>query len=97
METLNAAIGQVSDDLPEISNEIRSASQSASAAFFELERMAGASAPAIATFATTALPLYTRLAQETRGLIANLDRLTQQIQRDPARFFLDPKAPEFRR
>ena len=63
----------------------------------ELRSLPSAASPAIREFTTTALPLYSRLAQESRALIANLDRLTDQIQRDPTRFFLDSETPEFRR
>lgn len=97
LNTLNSAVAAVSDDLPLISADLRSASQSASDAFAELRSIASSSAPSVREFASTALPLYTRLAQETRTLIANLDRLTQQIERDPTRFFLDRQTPEFRR
>ncbi|WP_299784222.1 MlaD family protein [uncultured Marivita sp.] len=97
LESLNGAIGQVSDEIPGMSADLRAASQSASATFAELRRLTDASSPSIQEFTTTALPLYSRLAQETRALIANLDRLTDQIQRDPARFFLDRETPEFRR
>lgn len=97
MEGLNAAVAEVSGDLPEISADLRAASQSASDAFAELRELASSSAPAVRDFTKTALPLYTRLAQETRTLIAHLDRLTTQIERDPARFFLDRETPEFRR
>lgn len=97
LASLNQAIGQVSADLPEITAELRAASQSAEVAFGSLQQVIGAAGPPITTFSTTGLPLYTRLAVEARGLISNLDRLTQQIQRDPARFFLDQQSPEFRR
>jgi len=97
IDSLDAAIAQVSGDLPKISEDLRSASQSASETLAELRGMARESAPAVRDFTTTALPLYTRLAQETRTLIANLDRLTRQIERDPTRFFLDRENPEFRR
>lgn len=97
LETLNSAISDVSEDLPLISEDLRSASKSASDAFAELRGLTSSSTPAVQEFTTTALPLYTRLAQETRTLIANLDRLTTQVSRDPARFFLDRETPEFRR
>ncbi|MDU8913374.1 MlaD family protein [Aestuariicoccus sp. MJ-SS9] len=97
LDSLNAAIGRVSEDLPEMSADLRAASASASETFAELRRVTAASAPAVQDFTSKALPLYTRLAQETRTLIANLDRLTNQIERDPARFFLDRGTPEFRR
>lgn len=97
LSSLNGAIGQVSDDIPDITARLRSASTSASEAFASLEQIMDNAGPSIADFSRTGLPLYTRLADETRGLIANLDRLTVQIQRDPARFFLNQQSPEFQR
>jgi phospholipid/cholesterol/gamma-HCH transport system substrate-binding protein len=97
LSSLNAAIGQVSDDLPGISEDLRAAGQSASATFAELRRLTEAASPPIRDFTSTALPLYSRLAQESRALIANLNRLTDQVQKDPTRFFLDRETPEFRR
>ncbi len=95
--SLNGAIGQVSDDIPEISGALRTASASAADAFRSLQTVINNAGPSVAEFTRTGLPLYTRLADETRGLINNLDRLTQQIQRDPARFFLNQQSPEFQR
>ena len=57
----------------------------------------GAGAPAVRDFTASALPQFGRLAVETRALIETLDTLVEQIRRDPGRFFLDPRAPEFRR
>ncbi|SNR49646.1 phospholipid/cholesterol/gamma-HCH transport system substrate-binding protein [Puniceibacterium sediminis] len=94
---LNGAINQVSADIPGISADLRAASRSAEQTFAEVLRVVNASGTPIAEFAANGLPLYSRLAQETRNLIANLDRLTTSIQRDPARFFLDKSTPEFRR
>ena len=97
VQGLNVAVGQVSTDLPEISANLRAAGQSASDTFAQVQALVASSSPAVQTFAATGLPLYTRLAQETRELIDNLDQLTQQISRSPARFFLDQNVPEFRR
>lgn len=97
IDGMNTAIRSVSADLPAISTDLRAASTAASDAFTQLRQMTDASAPAVREFATTALPLYTRLAQESRTLIRNLDQLTNQVQRDPARFFLDRETPEFKR
>ncbi len=97
LATLNGAIAQVSEDIPEITGDLRAASQSAEDAFATLRDVIASSGPAVTEFTRTGLPLYTRLADETRALIRNLDRLTQQIQRDPARFFLDRQSPEFQR
>ncbi len=97
LESLNIAIGKVSEDIPGITADLRAAGQSAESAFATLQRTINEAGPPVSEFTRTALPLYTRLADETRGLIGNLDRLTQQIQRDPARFFLNQQAPEFQR
>ncbi|MCL3881190.1 MlaD family protein [Marivita sp. GX14005] len=97
LDSLNGAIAQVSDDIPGITGDLREAGQAAAAAFSELRGVTRDSAPSVREFTTTALPLFTKLAQETRTLVSNLDRLTNQIQRDPARFFLDRETPEFRR
>ena len=94
---LDSAIAQVSEDIPGMSADLRAASQAASETFAELRSLTSAASPSIREFTTTALPLYSRLAQESRALIANFDRLTDQIQRDPTRFFLDQETPEFRR
>jgi len=97
MAALNGAIGQVSADIPGITADLRSASRSAEDAFSSLESAVAEARPQVIDFARTGLPLYTRLADETRALIRNLDRLTNQIQRDPTRFFLDRQSPEFQR
>lgn len=97
LNSLDGAIAQVSEDLPGMSDDLRAASRAASETFAELRRLTDAASPSIREFSTTALPLYSRLAQESRALVANLDRLTDQIQRDPTRFFLNRETPEFRR
>lgn len=97
LASLNGAIAQVSDDIPGITDDLRAASRSAETAFALLQRTISDAGPQVTAFTGTALPLYTRLADETRGLIRNLDRLTQDIQRDPTRFFLNQQAPEFQR
>lgn len=97
VQGLNQAVGQVSADIPDISANLRAAGQSAADTFAQVQELVASSAPGMQAFATTGLPLYTRLAQETRELIDNLDQLTQQISRSPTRFFLGQDVPEFRR
>ena len=94
---LDGAIAQVSDDIPAVTADLRAASASASTAFADIREMVAQSSGAVSSFATTGLPEYTRLARETRALITSLERLTRQIEREPARFFLDRQTPEFRR
>ncbi|MEH6774229.1 MAG: MlaD family protein [Cereibacter changlensis] len=49
------------------------------------------------SFATNGLPQFTTVANEARGLVSNLNSLTSQISRDPARFFLGNQTPDYRR
>jgi phospholipid/cholesterol/gamma-HCH transport system substrate-binding protein len=97
VEGLDAAVAAVSDDLPAASADVRAASAAAAQAFAELERLMATSGPPVQEFMTNALPTFTRLAQETRDLVSNLDQLTRQIERSPTRFLLDRDVPEFRR
>ena len=94
---LEGAVGKVAKEIPGVAEDLRAASRSAETAFAQIEGAVDQSAPAFGEFAGTALPQYGRLAVETRALIDNLDTLVEQIRRDPSRFFLDPRAPEFRR
>ena len=94
---LDGAIAQVADDIPAVSASLRASADQASAAFTELGAVIATSGPAVRNFATQALPQYTAVGRETRALIAGLERLLRQIERDPARFFLGRQTPEFRR
>ena len=97
MERLDGAIATVSADLPAITADLRRAAESANATFADLGRIVADAGAPIGSFATNGLPQYAQLARETRNLVANLENLLRQIQRDPARFFLNRQSPEFRR
>jgi len=97
MARLDTAIAQVSDDIPAVTADLRAAAATANTAFTDIAQIVGTAGGAVSSFASTGLPEYTRLAQETRTLITSLERLTRQIEREPARFFLDRQTPEFRR
>jgi phospholipid/cholesterol/gamma-HCH transport system substrate-binding protein len=94
---LETTIGLVAADIPSVTEDLRAASRSAEETFALIASTVDQSAPGFRSFATEALPQYGRLAAETRELIDNLDTLVDQISRDPGRFFLDPRAPEFKR
>ncbi|MBF9036430.1 MCE family protein [Rhodobacterales bacterium HKCCE2091] len=97
LDGLDAAVAQVSEDLPGISANLSEASRAAEDAFAGISAAVNASGPAIQTFAAEGLPQYTDLAREARNLARSLDALVSRIERDPARFFLNNNAPEFRR
>ncbi|WP_370047242.1 MULTISPECIES: MlaD family protein [Salipiger] len=94
---LETAVAEVAGEVPGVTEELRAASRSAQAAFAEIETAVGQSAPAVSAFATDALPQFGRLAVETRTLINNLDDLVERLGRDPGRFLLDQRAPEYGR
>lgn len=97
MQRLDEAIAQVTDDIPSITADLRGVAETANRAFDEIGQVVAESGASVREFAESGLPQYTRLARETRDLIANLERLARQIERDPARFFLNRQSPEFRR
>ena len=92
----NGAIDQVSADLPAISAEARTAVDSANRAAQRLETCRRSQRPPIESFAQTGLPQFSRLAADARALVATIEQLTQRISRDPARFLLGGRAPEYR-
>lgn len=94
---LDRAIASVSDAIPGVTADLTAASNAARETFERVSQVVAASDPPIRDFTTTALPQFTRLARETRDLINNLEHLTKQIQRDPARFFLGGDTPVYKR
>ena len=63
----------------------------------QVQSAIAASAPGIGDFAKTGLPELARLGAEARGLVTSLNSLVRRIDRDPARFLLDDRVPEYRR
>jgi len=97
MQRLDGTIATVAEDIPGVTADLRGAAETARRAFDEFAQVVAESGAPVQEFATAGLPQYTRLARETRDLIANLESLARQIERDPARFFLNRQTPEFRR
>lgn len=97
IDGLDAAIAGVSDAIPGVTADLQAASNAARETFERVSAVVAASDPPIRDFTTAALPQFTRLARETRDLISNLEQLTKQIQRDPARFFLGGDTPVYKR
>lgn len=97
MERLDGTIAQVSEDIPGVTADLRSAAESANRTFEELSEVVQQSGASVREFTGSGLPQYTQLARETRNLIANLEGIARQIERNPARFFLNRQTPEFRR
>lgn len=97
IDGLDSAIAGISDAIPGVTADLQAAANAARETFERVSRVVAASDPPIRDFTVTALPQFTRLARETRDLIKNLEQLTKQIQRDPARFFLGGDTPVYKR
>lgn len=94
---LNAAVSQVSGDLPGITSEVRRTLARTSNLADSLDGIVDDNAPQIEAFMQSGLPQFVRFVQEGNRLVASLQRLTEKIERDPARFLLGTQSPEYGR
>lgn len=94
---INVASERVAEDLPQITADLRALIARADGMVGDMQRAVAASAPGLSDFARTGLPELTRLGTEARGLVAALGALVRRIEREPARFLLDGRVPEYRR
>lgn len=94
---VNSTLDGVADDLPQITAQARQAADSAAAAFDSLRAMLDSSRAPVQAFATEALPQFSRLSVELRGLVDNVNQLVTALRRNPAQIITGPRTPEFRR
>lgn len=94
---LNTAIDRVVSDLPDITQRLRSAADSADQAFGSLRVMLDSANGPVQAFARDGLPQFTRMAQEMRNLVKNVDQFFITLRRNPAQVLSGPQTPEFRR
>lgn len=93
----NEAIDRVVADLPEITERLRNAADSAETAFASLRGMLDSARAPVQAFTREGLPQFTRMAADLRGLVGNLNELVSALRRNPSQIFSGPRAPEFRR
>ncbi|CTQ33067.1 MlaD family protein [Jannaschia rubra] len=94
---IETAAGQVSDDLPAITSDLRSLIARADDVVAQVQSSVAGAAPGLQNFTNNSLPELGRLANEARGLVQSLNQLVRRVERDPARFLLDERVPEYRR
>ena len=94
---ISAAVSDVARDVPAITADLRALIARADAVARDIQSAVGQSTPGISDFASRGLPELTRLAAEARSLLNTLGDLTRKIERDPARFLLDGRVPEYRK
>ena len=94
---VNQALASVSDDLPRITARLRDGADAAANAFASLQRVVDNSAAPIQQFTREALPQFSRLSQEIRDMVGNIDQLVTTLRRNPSQILSGPRTPEFRR
>jgi phospholipid/cholesterol/gamma-HCH transport system substrate-binding protein len=96
-DRISIAVEDVTRDVPAITVDIRALIARADTVMGQIQAAVTASAPGIGDFANTGLPELTRLGAEARNLVTNLNSLVRRVERDPARFLLDDRVPEYRK
>jgi phospholipid/cholesterol/gamma-HCH transport system substrate-binding protein len=91
------AVEDVTRDIPAITTDLGALIARADAVVAQIQNVVAASAPGFSGFATTGLSELTRLSGEARNLVTTLNSLVRRIERDPARFLLDDRVPEYRK
>jgi phospholipid/cholesterol/gamma-HCH transport system substrate-binding protein len=104
MTDLRAASGQISQaitdvaaDVPQITEDLRALISRSDAVARQIQAAVSNSTPGIDDFANRGLPEITRLAAEARTIVQTLGDVARRIERDPARFLLDGRVPDYRR
>lgn len=87
----------IARDVPAITADVRALLARSDATVAQLQRAVASGSPAAVEFARTGLPEIVRLVAQARTLVSTLEGLARRIERDPARFLLDERVPEYRR
>ena len=96
-DQITRAVTDVANDMPAITADLRALIARSDAVARQIQIAVGQSAPGIGDFASRGLPELTRLAAEARTLLNTLGTLSRKIERDPARFILDGRVPDYRK
>tara|TARA_R110002110_G_scaffold50871_2_gene150010 strand:- start:113 stop:1828 length:1716 start_codon:yes stop_codon:yes gene_type:complete len=96
-DEISRAVTDVTRDMPEITSDLRALIARSDAVARQIQSAVVNSTPGITAFSNTGLSELTRLATEARSLITAFSALVRRIDRDPARFLLDGRVPEYRR
>lgn len=97
LAAVNEALSSLPDDLPQISTSLREAADSAAAAFRSLRVVMDDARGPVGAFTRDTLPQVSRLSQDMRGLVENMNQLVSTLRRNPAQLLSGPRSPEFRR
>ncbi len=89
-------VSNVTEKLDQISDDVLSASKSASELLGTIDGIVQDNRRQVSDFLRIGLPQFIRFVEESQRLVISLDRLVDRVERDPARFLLGTQASEFR-
>lgn len=96
-DRISIAVEDVTRDVPEIASDLKALIERTDAVVAQVQATVSASGPGLRSFANTGLAELTRLSVEARNMVSTLNDLVRRIERDPTRFLLDDRVPEYRR
>ncbi len=88
-------VSNVTGKIDQISDDVLSASQSASELLGTIDGIVQDNRRQVSDFLRVGLPQFIRFVEESQRLVISLDRLVDRVERDPARFLLGTQASEF--
>ncbi len=91
-----STVSNITEKIDKISDDILSASQSASDLLGTIDGIVQDNRRQVSDFLRVGLPQFVRFIEESQRLVISLDRLVDKVERDPARFLLGTQASEFR-
>ncbi|GGF77676.1 hypothetical protein GCM10011402_32860 [Paracoccus acridae] len=97
LAAVNTALASLPEDLPQITASLRRAADSAAVAFQSLGSVIEGARTPVQAFAADTLPQISRLSQDLRTLVENMNQLVSTLRRNPTQLLSGPRTPEFRR
>ncbi|WP_410217305.1 MlaD family protein [Paracoccus sp. (in: a-proteobacteria)] len=97
LAAVNTALASLPDDLPQITASLRQAADSAASAFQSLRSVMDSARAPVQAFTGDTLPQLSRLSQDLRSLVENMNQLVSTLRRNPGQLLSGPRTPEFRR
>lgn len=94
---LNNALSNLPEELPRIVANIGDAAEAAASAFESLQGVIGDAREPLRVFSRDGLPQYSRLGQELREMVTNINGLVSTLRRNPSQLLRGQPTPEFRR
>ncbi|MDF2231857.1 MlaD family protein [Albimonas sp. CAU 1670] len=95
--TLEDTVAKMSSDFEAITGDVKGAAGSANQLMGSLNSTLSRNQYQVDDFLRTGLPQIVRFVEEGRRLISNLERISNRVERDPARFILGTQSSEISR